>query len=134
MQIEETEAGVTDRSLCVFRDVEVLALEGFFGGWVGVVGRVEMEIGDGDSEASGGGAGEAEEGDYERREEEEGQAAEIFPNPGSQALGFNSYSIAIYKTAKRKKITDTANAFFFFQNQKEKLFSGGGEEGGDTVS
>lgn len=44
MQIEETEAGVTDRSLCVFRDVEVLALEGVFGGWVGVVGRVEMVI------------------------------------------------------------------------------------------
>lgn len=36
MQIEETEARVSDRSLCVFRDVEVLALEGVFGCWVGL--------------------------------------------------------------------------------------------------
>ena len=66
-------------------------------GWVGVVSGVEMVM----VMLSGGGAGEAEEGDYERREEEEGQAAEIFPNPGSQALGFGSYSIAILSNNKR---------------------------------
>jgi len=58
--------------------------------------------------------------------EEEG--ATDFPNPRFQALGFGSYNIAILSTSKRKKITDTANAFFF-QNQRKNSFRGGGKKG-----
>jgi len=132
VQIEETEAGATDRSLCVSRCASFGAGRGFWVlGWVGcrrlLVGwRLVILMlrlpGVGQEKQRKGGCGPERIG-----EEEEGEAAEIFPNPGipSSQFRFLQYRNPINQQ-KKENHRHSKRIFFLSKSKRKNSFRGAG--------
>jgi len=64
-----------------------------------------------------------------REGEEEGEAAEIFPNPGIPSSQFRFLQYRNSINQQKKENHRHSKRIFFFQNQTKKLFLGGGKKG-----